>query len=146
MARARAAIDRERRNAALYRDGFQIALLAARPLRLKNFSSIVIGQHLVKPSGRWRMEFTAAEMKNHHPLEFDVPEQLVEHLEYYISGPRKLLCDELYQGKALWVSHWWQPQDRNTIHGRLCKRTQDEYGLPITPHLFRDCAATSLAV
>jgi hypothetical protein len=33
-----------------------------------------------------------------------------------------------------------------SINQQLCRLTKDAFGLPISPHLFRDCAATSLAV
>ena len=147
MNRARAARGkRRRRHAAMYRDGLQIALLAMRPIRLKNFSSIRIGRHLDTVGGVWWLEFPGAEMKNHEPIAVEFPAALVEALEYYLDVIRNDLADGRYHGDALWISHWWRQQNNATIYGRLCKRTQEEFGLPITPHLFRDCAATSLAV
>lgn len=148
MARARASVDRKRRNAALYRDGLQIALLAYRPIRLRNLSSMRIERHLKRSGRGWRVEFEGPEVKNDFPLEFDLPTALVPALDHYLdgAGPRRMLCGDRYQSNGLWVSHWWQQQDHNSIYGRLCKRTSDLFGLPITPHLFRDCAATSLAL
>ena len=31
------------------------------------------------------------------------------------------------------------------IHTRVCRRTEERFGHPINPHLFRDAAATSIA-
>jgi hypothetical protein len=64
----------------------------------------------------------------------------------YLSVHRRALCDDRYAGDALWVSYWWQPQDEITIRHQFKKWTTLAFGLPITPHLVRDCAATSLAV
>ncbi len=41
----------ERRPAVHYRDALMITLMAYRPLRLKNFASIILGVHLVQQGG-----------------------------------------------------------------------------------------------
>jgi integrase/recombinase XerD len=64
----------------------------------------------------------------------------------YLEVHRRIIADGRYDGDALWVSARSQPQSAITIRHQLCKWTEEAFGLPITPHLFRDCAATSLAV
>jgi integrase len=32
------------------------------------------------------------------------------------------------------------------MHRRICERTRERFGRPINPHLFRDAAATSIAI
>ena len=136
------------RRATLFRDGLQLALLALRPFRLKNFSGIRIGRgrQLQKIGGVWTFKFKSSEMKNHRPIDMAFPVDLLEALDTYLTSYRVDLANGQYDGDALWVSYWSTPQDAATIRHQLCKWTKDKFGLPITPHLFRDCAATSLAV
>jgi hypothetical protein len=56
MARAEATDVADWRQAQHYRDGLMIALLAARPLRRRNFTAIEIGRHLRSSGCRWRRE------------------------------------------------------------------------------------------
>jgi hypothetical protein len=67
----------ERRRAVHYRDGLIIALMAYRPLRLKNFASIVLGVHLVQQSGGWWLQFFASDMKAKGRYEVAFPVALV---------------------------------------------------------------------
>lgn len=83
-----------RRNAALFRDGLQIALLALRGFRRGNFASIRIGSHLLQRSGVWWFSFSGDETKNHRPLEVPFPEMLLRHLHRYLEHwrPRPHRC------------------------------------------------------
>jgi hypothetical protein len=58
-----------RKNAATFRDGLQIALLALRGFRKGKFASIRIGTHLRQRNGDWWLAFSRYETKNHTPLE-----------------------------------------------------------------------------
>jgi integrase/recombinase XerD len=62
-----------RRRAVGYRDGLMIALLAYRPVRLKNFASMRLGRHLTKVGGCWQILFAADETKSHVPYEAIAP-------------------------------------------------------------------------
>ena len=48
-----------RKNAAVFRTGLQVALLAMRPLRMRNFSSIRIGINLTLERDTWWLRFRA---------------------------------------------------------------------------------------
>jgi hypothetical protein len=50
-----------------YRDGLLIAFLIGCPLRLKNLSDLVIGQHLVFDGRAYRLKLGAAENKSGRP-------------------------------------------------------------------------------
>jgi hypothetical protein len=50
-----------------YRDSLVIALLIACPMRLKNLTCLVIGQHLVFDGDVYRLKLTAAETKSGRP-------------------------------------------------------------------------------
>lgn len=143
--------------ALLYRDGLMIAMLAARPFRESNFAPIVIGQHLVKRGAAYWLCFEGSETKNHRPIELPVPEIFNQHIQRYCDHYRPVLfprnrgwvdgnqetgatCD------ALWLSSRGNPMSANTLYACISTRTRTKFGFAITPHLFRDCAATSIAI
>ncbi len=134
------------RRSAMFRDGLQIALLALRPLRLRNFSSIEIGRHLIEVGGRWRLIFPGAETKNRKPIDVPFPDELLLALRDYLTVYRPQLAQGSCNDHALWISACGTPHSPISIRSQICRRTKKAFGLPITPHLFRDCAATSLAV
>ncbi len=78
--------------ASRYRDGLMIALLAARPLRRRNFAAIEIGRHLVRYAEAYWLRFEAAETKTREPIEASFPSELTPHLERYLSHQRPLLA------------------------------------------------------
>ena len=92
------------------------------------------------------MEFAGDEMKNHRPIDTSFPSLLVPAMTDYLATYRRDIADGNYDGDALWLSYWWKPQAESSIRHQIKKWTKEAFGLPITPHLFRDCAATSLAV
>jgi hypothetical protein len=47
---------------------------------------------------------------------------------------------------ALWLSMYGPPMTDNGVYNRIVARTREGLGQPINPHLFRDCAATSVAI
>ena len=49
-------------------------------------------------------------------------------------------------GNALWVSTHGSPMTSIAIYDVFTRRTAEAFGQPINPHLFRDCAATSIAI
>jgi hypothetical protein len=156
-----------RRRAVGYRDGLMISMLAYRPVRLKNFASMRLGRHLTKVGGCWQILFAADETKSHVPYEAIVPSALVARLERYLDAHRPvLLRGERIGGAtkrtptpertakapidpqldALWVSEVGTHLVPEVIQRRIFDHTRQEFGRGISPHFFRDCAATSIAV
>jgi integrase/recombinase XerD len=128
-----------------YRDGLIIALLAARPVRLKNLAAITVGRHLVRIDGDYWLIFPAIEVKNGKAIEVSVPQALTCYIDVYLEWHRR----RLLQGKTsqrLWVSRYGTPMAHNSIRGQIKARTEAAFGTALTPHLFRDCAATSIAI
>ena len=151
MARADHYEDSDRRRLIRYRDGLQIALLAARPLRLRNFVALVLGRNVVRRGEVWWIEIEPAETKNKVPIEVPWPEGLVPHLEYYLSEIRPALATGKGHrarppGDALWLSTHGSSMTSGSVHVRIINNTRAALGRAINPHLFRDCAATSLAI
>ena len=79
MASAEAGAHKEaRKNAALYRDGLQIALLALRPFRKRNFAGLRIGTHLVDRDGAWWLVLRREETTTKQPIDVPFPEQAID--------------------------------------------------------------------
>jgi integrase/recombinase XerD len=147
-----------RRRAVGYRDGLIIALLAYRPIRLKNLAMMQLGRHLVKAGGAWRILFSAGETKSRVPYEGVLPAALAPRLDQYLAVHRPILiAGEQADGlpnappihrevEAVWVSEVGTQLEDGALGRRIFIRTRDAFGRGIGPHMFRDAAATSIAV
>lgn len=128
-----------------YRDGLMIAFLAQRPLRLRSFSLIRVGTHLRQVGDEWRMIFEGPETKSGRPFEIAVPEKFVPSLDHYLREVRpKFTGADRHDG--IWASTKGRPLTRNAIARIITERTREAFGQPVNPHLFRHCAATTIAI
>jgi integrase len=128
-----------------------IVLLASRPLRLRNLTGLILDQTLVQRGEAWSIQIPASETKTKIAIEMPWPDELVPHLEIYLADHRSGIA--ALRGSragttsdALWLSMYGPPMTDNAIYGRVVARTREGLGQPINPHLFRDCAATSVAI
>lgn len=129
-----------------FRNGLQIALLALRPLRIKNFRALRLGQHLLKRGSEWWISIDGTEVKNRQPIDVPFPPMIVKYLEAYLAKYRSALAGgELCDG-SLWISGRKQPQSSKSIAFNIGRHTKARFGQPLSPHLFRDSAATSIAI
>jgi integrase/recombinase XerD len=145
-----------RRRAVGYRDGLVIALLSYRPVRRKNLAMMRLGRHLVKAGGVWRILFAAEETKSRVPCEAIVPVALAPRLDRYLAEYRPVLmageqaADRAPQIDpelaAVWVSEVGTQLESGALGRRVFVHTRDAFGRGIGPHMFRDAAATSIAV
>lgn len=140
-----------------FRDGLMIALLAARPLRRGNFTRIEIGRHLVRISDTYNLQFDGAETKTGKPISAPIPLTLVPYLERYLSEyrPHLLARNGRWKGQttsaglsdtALWISAHGSAMTEMAAYDNICRRTRTCFGHAVNPHLFRDSAATSIAI
>lgn len=128
-----------------------IALLARRPLRLKNFVVATIDGHLVVRKTGYALIFSAAEMKNRQAYENTIPAGLIGRLERYVTFWRSILLTRgsrksAITADALWISREGSPMGEQSVYHRIVKVTGKAFGQPVNPHLFRDCAATTVAI
>lgn len=129
-----------------FRDGLMIALLITCPtLRLKNLTRIEIGKHLVRLGDAHELRFSGAEMKARKPIEIPVPSALTPYIDHYLDVVRPELLGQS-QSSRLWITQYGDPMKDKTIFNGITKITERAFGRPISPHLFRDCAATSVAM
>jgi integrase/recombinase XerD len=140
-----------RRRAVAYRDGLIVALLAARPLRRRNFATLELGRHLARAGEGWRIVVPGEETKTGRPLDLLFPEVLMPALERYLAVHRPVLAMQPGRGRgkagaALWLSAEGGPLSEVMLGYLVKERTRAAFGRAINPHLFRDAAATSLAI
>ena len=133
-----------------FRDGLMIALLAYRPLRISNFSAITIGRQLVRQGNGYWLRFEPEETKTRRILEAGVPAEVRPGLERYLDHYRIVLLTGANRRPpantdALWISETATPMAIISIHNRFRRRTGAAFGFPVSPHLFRDSAATAIA-
>jgi hypothetical protein len=115
------------------------------PLRRANMAGLRLGTSLTRRGGSWWISLAAAETKTGRPIEVPLPEAVTAPLERYLDQHRPLL---LAGGSDdhLWITKdgtWLRP---HAVFARVTTLTRARLGVAINPHLFRDCAATSIAL
>jgi hypothetical protein len=147
-----------RRRAVQFRDALMIALLAYRPVRVKNLAMMRLGRHLTKVGRCWQILFAAHETKSHVPYEATFPSALAPRLERYIDVHRPVLMrGERADGRpdappvnpeldAVWVSEVGTQLEEGALARRIVDHTKAAFGRSVPPHWFRDAAATSIAI
>lgn len=138
-----------------YRDGLIIALLASRVPRLRNLLGIEIGTQLRQSNGSVSLHFKATETKNKRPQTMAWPEILLPALHRYLTQVRPMLIPTAAPrdpnrplrppGAALWVGQGGTPLTPGGLQKALRRHTTPRFGHTINAHLFRDCAATTVA-
>ena len=126
------------------RNALMIAMLAVHPVRLANFSAIRIGLHLNLTGERYWLRFAAHETKERQPFETPLASILEASLDTYLQSIRPILLDTR-QSDALWISVRKTPMTDQGVYVQMVQTTERIFGHPINPHLFRDCAMTTLA-
>lgn len=132
-------------SAVAYRDALMVALMATRPLRTKNFTSLELGRHLVPVDGQWLMNIPAKEVKNRRHIEFWLPELLLPWFERYLAEIRPFFPNP-ENSPRLWLGLKGPLGGSCCTYQRITLLTNKFFGTPINPHLFRDCAASSMAM
>jgi len=151
MADADAVQPTDPRAAALqYRNGLIIAFLAYRPIRAANLAAMTLGKQLLRRGDAWWVIFGASETKQKRELEFAFPASLAPALAHYLARHRPFLIAQGAHrgsaGQALWISQDGGPFTAGGMAQATRRLTKAAFGNEITPHLFRDCAATMIAV
>jgi integrase/recombinase XerD len=129
-----------------YRDALMVGLLITCPaMRLKNLTMIRIGMHLTKGHAGYSLNFAPEETKTDRPMSLPVPESLTPYIDHYIEQmrPRLMIADDT---DRLWITRYGQPLNKKCVFDRITTVTRRVFGEPINPHLFRDCAVTTVAV
>jgi integrase/recombinase XerD len=144
MERARS-VKAERHRLITYRDGLLIATLAARQMRIRNLAGLALGRSILRRGAEWWIDIEADDTKTKEAYERHWPEDITRHLEYYLAEIRPALAARRGRwtrpvGDALWLSTDGSPMSIKSIYERIVLNTG------INPHLFRDCAVTSVEI
>jgi site-specific recombinase XerD len=94
---------------------------------------------------QWRVIFDGPETKSGRPFETSVPEWIAPFLERYLREVRPMFLGA-NQHDGLWVSRKRGPLTYKAISRIITNRTRAAFGEPVNPHLFRACAATTIAL
>ncbi len=134
------------RDAVKYRDALMIGLLILCPiLRRRNLADIRLDRHLRSTSRGFVLVFASSETKTRQPIEAPVPEELGSCIRLFLDRYRPLLLRH-HDASSLWVSWKGKPMSAMALYHRITKVTERAFGTPINPHLFRDCAVTTVAI
>jgi site-specific recombinase XerD len=129
------------------RNGLVIALLAACPIRIKNFAELEIGRTLKQVDGRWWITLPASSTKSHRIDERRVPKYLNKAIKFYLTEARPRLIGSKSSSNWLWISSRTGGRFTTKNLGTLISKiTLQTVGVDVSPHLFRTAAATSSAL
>ncbi len=133
-----------------FRDGLILLLLAHLPLRRKNFTALTLGESLVFRQGQWFVTLTPAQTKTHAYFEATLHPNLVPWLETYLAQHRPILlaCEGCWKsdpGERVWISKHGSPMSEIALYDRVSRLTKAEFSECISPHRFRDIAASTIA-
>jgi site-specific recombinase XerD len=89
--------------------------------------------------------------KSGAPYEARLADVLIATMDKYLRDVRPLLLERSGRwktavGNAVWVSADGSPMTQEALAGRIKLRTKTAFGKPISPHRFRDAAATFLSI
>jgi integrase len=136
-----------RYNAVGYRDGLIIALCASRPLRRGNLAALRIGVHLQNIAGVMRIVIPREETKTRVPIDMTWPKTLLPALQRYLSHWRPALLGRHRDPEMLWISRrGGGALSAPTLACNVRRHTEEAFGIAISPHRFRDAAATMMAI
>ena len=128
------------------RDGAVICLLALMPMRRRALSELALGTSLRVEGEQMMVCLDGAMTKNGQPWEAIVPDMLQEMLAIYLQVGRPALSARSPGNHgALWLGRNGVPVSVNQFTRAINIRTKALIGVPVSPHLFRDTAATTLA-
>jgi len=141
--------------ASRYRDALALGLLAQRPLRRRNISGLILGQHLTLERGIWYCNIPDNETKDGSPISFALPEDerfcaafthyLLVSRQRLLRGPA-LTTDHLQDITGpLWISTRGRAMTPHAFYYAITRISNALLGAPLYPHLLRDCAASALS-
>jgi integrase/recombinase XerC len=133
--------------AQVYRDGLMVAALAARPLRRRNLCALRIGHSLLQDEVGVRVRFSGQETKKGARIDFHYPYWLNEAFDVYLHNVRPVLLKPHLKDEGwLWIGRTGRRLPANNVTTNITNTTNHYLGRPLPPHLFRDCAATDIAL
>ncbi|WBX82985.1 tyrosine-type recombinase/integrase [Sphingosinicella microcystinivorans] len=137
----------QRGGAQLYRDGLIIGLLISRPLRRCNLAGLRLGRNMFIDDLGVRVAIPKEETKKGIPVDGYMPKWLEPALFTYLDRVRPVLLKGAADDDGwLWISRRGGRLSADDISVRVTRTTRKHLGRDLSLHLFRDCAATEVAL
>lgn len=133
------------RDSVHYRNGLMVSLLAGTLLRVKNFAGLEFGHSLIRLSDDYLLVVPSVEVKNQQDIEQPVIGRLTPYLDRYSEHHHPRLRQGR-EGKHLWINQYGGIMKPHAVGKTITKVTGNLVGAPISAHLFRHCAATTIAI
>jgi integrase len=129
------------------RDGTMVAMLALMPMRRRAFAGLKLEHSIYLTENEIVVALPEEMTKTGVPWEAAVPAKVAPLLRHYLIGTRPwLLARSGQHHDYLWVDDHGRPFfDLNYFGARIAEITTRITGVRVSPHLFRDAAATTLA-
>jgi integrase/recombinase XerD len=128
------------------RDGAMVALLSLLPMRLRSLTELQLAVSVHVTSGQILITLSPEMTKNGRTWEAAVPAAAAEILRRYMDVARPWLVTRGGQNHgALWVGCRGEPMKASAIAKRVSMATSKMTGIRVSPHIFRDSAASTLA-
>lgn len=124
-----------------YRDGLAISLLAARPVRIKNFASLRLGETLLEAGGVFQMFFE--DTKNGDPWSAPIPADVRTALDRWLQVYRPLLIGDKDDG-SVWLGMDGEALRASHLSGRIRQWAQKRLGKAVSAHMARSAFMTDL--
>lgn len=128
------------------RDGLLVLALLARPLRRADLVALQIGRTLLADEHGYRLKLV--ESKTGAPYEANYPDALTEAFDLYVHHARPILFARANKPDKgwLWLGAEGERMTGKALSRRLRALILEHLGRPMSAHLFRDCAATGIAL
>lgn len=130
--------------AVAYRDGLLIATLVEAPIRRGAFSRLLVGDHMMKVGQRWCLTVPAENTKTKMEQEYELSDRLSRYMDIYLDQVR-LEFPGAVQHSGLWP-YEGRPMTDKMIRRRVIKWTRIGLGFEVSPHRFRNAAATLISM
>src|SRR5580704_4826583 len=129
------------------RNGLLIALLAACPVRIKNYAALEIGNTFKEVHEGWWITLPSKSTKMGGAEERPVPDYLYRAIDLYLKQARPALIGSRPASNWLWISsRTGQRFTTKNLGTLISKITFETLGVDVSPHLFRTAAATTAAM
>lgn len=128
------------------RDGAMVALLSLMPMRRRSFLELDLEKSFEVAKDHITVRLSGDMTKNKLPWEAPVPKSLEPVLRRYVEEVRPWFLSRGGQShNLLWVDNRGAPYKADYFGVRISQITEHLTGIRVSPHLFRDAAATTLS-
>ena len=115
-----------------------IEILLIAPLRMANLAALHLDRHFRKVGNQLHLVIPKEEVKNSVELEFILPSETVEMIDWFVANHRK--ADP--RNRYLFAGEGLDHKCHSTMAVQIAGTVKSFLGLSVHPHLFRHIAAT----